>query len=506
MGHWSKVSCAALLLTLALSAPAAAATYPNAIVLVSGVESLTPFTTPDPSCAGQEGNAWSPMVAPTLKGAQLAVFTAPVAPNGKSNPSCAAGGPDVSAAMEINSNGDVDAGGLALSEFLTFLQQSYGVATVQLVGHSDGGLWSRSAITQLQGGPAILSLTTIGTPHTGSWVADVGTHASNFPCTGLKNGSRCAVARAVAKIVFADIGETAMYELSSPFLETWNPQQVIGACPVTTLAGTASDDSVFSDASLYYNPSDGLVGEASGLNQDAEALDGSTIPAAPGLDVVARQTFPDFHTPALGEPDELSDAALAAVVLSAVQSGATNTTTCGVVGVRPPPPSPPPPPPPPATVGVQLRTGSAPGAGGQLPPTQPGDAIVATGRTRVACDRRRVASHSVRGHAELRVTIPGRCRRGLTARGGKALLLRGVRGTRLELVLRDGHVRVVERKGHLRRIRLEARVDRRWRHLKLDAKLRAKLPRHATGLRVSGRIKGGRRASGVAMLSPALAP
>jgi triacylglycerol lipase len=362
MGHWSKVSCAALLLTLALCAPAAAATYPNVIVLVSGVESLTPFTTPDPSCAGEEGNAWSPMVAPTLKGAQLAVFTAPVAPNEKSNPSCTAGGPDVTSAMEINSNGDVDANGLALSQFLTFLQQSYGVATVQLVGHSDGGLWSRSAITQLQGGPAILSLTTIGTPHTGAWVADVATHASNFPCTGLKNASRCAAARAVAKIVFAHIGENAIYELSSPYLETWNPQQAIGACPVTTLAGTASDNSVFSGASLYYNPSDGLVGEASGLNQDAEALDGSTIPAAPGLDVVARQTFPDFHTPALGEPDELSDAALAAVVLSAVRSGATNTTTCGVVGV----PAPPPPPP----VAVQLRTGSGPSAGGQLPPTR----------------------------------------------------------------------------------------------------------------------------------------
>jgi triacylglycerol lipase len=501
MGSWSKVSCAALLLTLALSAPASAASYPNAIVLVSGVESLTPFTTPDPSCDGQEGNAWSPMVAPTLKAAQLAVFTAPVAPNEKSNPSCTAGGPDVSASMEINSNGDVNANGLALSQFLTFLQQSYGVASVQLVGHSDGGLWSRSAITQQQAGPAILSLTTIGTPHTGSWVADVATHASNFPCTGLKNGSRCAAARAIAKIVFAVVGETALYELSSPYLETWNPQQVIGACPVTTLAGTASNDNVFAGASLYYNPSDGLVGEASGLNQDAEALDGSTIPAAPGLAVVTRQTFPDYHTPALGEPDELSDAALAAVVLAAVQSGAASTITCGPV-----PEAPPPPPPPPATVGVQLHTAAAPGAGGQLPPTQPGDAIVATSRTRVSCDRRRVASHAVRGHAELQLTIPGRCRRGLTARGGKALLLRGVHGTRLELVLRGDRVRVVERKGHLRHIRADARVDRRWRRLALDAKLRGKLPRHATGVRIRGRLEGGRHASGVAILSPTVAP
>jgi triacylglycerol lipase len=74
--------------------------------------------------------------------------------------------------MQIDSNGDVDANGLAPARFLAFLQQSYGVANVQLVGHSDGGLWSRSALTQSHGGPSILSLTTIGTPYTG-YVADV---------------------------------------------------------------------------------------------------------------------------------------------------------------------------------------------------------------------------------------------------------------------------------------------------------------------------------------------
>jgi hypothetical protein len=76
-----------------------------------------------------------------------------------------------------------------------------------------------------------------------------------------------------------------------------------------------------------------------------------------------------------------------------------------------------------------------------------------------------------------------------------------VRGTRLELVLRGDRVRVVERKGHLRHLRAEVRVNDKWRRLKLDRKGRGRLPRHASGLRVSGRIKGGRKAAAVAFLS-----
>jgi triacylglycerol lipase len=480
----TRLAGALLVLVLAAAAPALAADYPNAVVLVSGVESDSPFSTPDQSCAGQEGPAWAPMVAPTLRAGQVAVFTAPTGPDGRVGPSCTAGGPNVGAGQIINSNGDVDLNGQALAAFLAFLQQSFGVQQVQLVTHSDGGLWARSAITQQNGGPTILSLTTIGTPHTGSFVADVATHAANFPCQGLADKARCAAIQAVAKVVFDEIGETALYQLSSPFLAGWNQQQKIGSCPITAIAGTASNEHVFSGASSYYDPSDGLVGEASGLNQTATALDHSEIEAAPGLNVVSRLTFPDYHTPALGKPDELTDSALAAAVLGAVQRG--STLTCSATGTAPVDP---------VIVPLKLRTVGPIGAHDR------GGAVVTTRRARVSCGGRRLVSHAVRGRKGLSVTILGRCRRKLVVRGGQAVFVREVRGVRLEVRIHGARVRIVRRKGRLDHVRADVRVGRHWRHLKLDAKLRGRLPRRASGLRVSARLEHGRRASAVAFFS-----
>ena len=55
---------AALLATCVVAAagaaPAVAApSYPDAVLLVSGFDSATPFTTPAPACAGQEGGTWA---------------------------------------------------------------------------------------------------------------------------------------------------------------------------------------------------------------------------------------------------------------------------------------------------------------------------------------------------------------------------------------------------------------------------------------------------------------
>ena len=73
---------AASLVTAALAhgATAQAATYPDAVVLVSGFTTTTPFTTPDPSCNGKEGLTWNVPTGPAaaLKAAGNKVFTAPV--------------------------------------------------------------------------------------------------------------------------------------------------------------------------------------------------------------------------------------------------------------------------------------------------------------------------------------------------------------------------------------------------------------------------------------------
>ena len=70
---------AATALLLASSAEAAPS-YPDAVVMVSGYNSATSFTTPDPSCEGQEGDTWSNPAGPAaaLRAAGEQVFTAPV--------------------------------------------------------------------------------------------------------------------------------------------------------------------------------------------------------------------------------------------------------------------------------------------------------------------------------------------------------------------------------------------------------------------------------------------
>jgi hypothetical protein len=482
--------------------PSPAVSYPEAVVLVSGVESLTPFTTPSPACAGQEGNAWSPEVAPTLRAAGLAVFTAPVAPNGESNPSCTGGGPEVTPAMEINSDGEVNANGLALARFLSFLAQSYGVQRVQLVAHSDGGLWSRSAMTQelslaepSLAVPSIMSMTTIGTPQTGSFVADVGTEASNFPCT---EKLRCAAIHAIAKDVFENLGETALYQLSSPFLMTWNPQQQIEGCPITAIAGTADDDTkLFSGASLYYNPSDGLVGEASAFDEGAAALDGSEIPPAPGLNIVTRLTFPDWHTASLGTPDELSDPAVAEAALAAVQAG--STIPCNVAASDSPPGAPSTPP---VTVGLEMHTATTTDPSRRLPRPRRGDAIITLGRhPRITCQGHRLTSRPVRGLAELTLTIPDRCHKRLVVHRGRAVLLRLVPGVRLSVVIHGAGIHVRVSRGHLSHLHAEARILRTWHHLRLSPSGVGKLPRRAIALRVSGRLPNGELASAVAFVA-----
>jgi len=152
-----------------------------AVVLVSGFDTSTPFSTPACPTSGR-GSTWSPATSPaaTLTAAGLPVFTAPVANGGQAPPASCLGGqtPDIPSggSMVINSNGELAANQQALVNFLQFLNTSYGITHVALVGHSDGGLWSRAAITQLRddGSPVTVdSLTTIGTPHIGSFGADL---------------------------------------------------------------------------------------------------------------------------------------------------------------------------------------------------------------------------------------------------------------------------------------------------------------------------------------------
>ena len=293
-----------LAVVFALAMPAAALAS-SAVVLVSGFNTATPFTVPLAACATQAGPTWGASTGPaaSLRAAGEQVFTAPVANGGGTPgvPCTALGGAVPPAADVIDSNGEVDANGAALMHFLQFLASNYGVTSVSLVGHSDGGLWSRSAITQLRAadaGPTVQSLTTLGTPHTGSFGADLAELVVDGRCEA-SDPTEQAVCQALLSVVqqlATELGPTTLRELTSSFLEGWNPQQTIG-CPVSVAAGTfVNVPYIGSLLPLYYNPSDGIVGQASALGEASTSLDGQTIPG-PGIpQIIQIGSFPVVHS------------------------------------------------------------------------------------------------------------------------------------------------------------------------------------------------------------------
>lgn len=75
--------------------------------------------------------------------------------------------------MTADSIGEVEESAACLARFLLHLRQEYGVSEVDLVGHSLGGVFARSAHMQLRaaGAPVqAVSLISIGTPWLGSFV------------------------------------------------------------------------------------------------------------------------------------------------------------------------------------------------------------------------------------------------------------------------------------------------------------------------------------------------
>ena len=78
----------------------------------------------------------------------------------------------------------------------------------------------------------IESLTTLGTPHTGSYLADLALELSNGKCDfSDKTEQRiCESLELLADALLIKLGVTATRQLGNDFLATWNPQQTIGNC------------------------------------------------------------------------------------------------------------------------------------------------------------------------------------------------------------------------------------------------------------------------------------
>jgi triacylglycerol lipase len=222
-----------------------------AVVIVSGGAAISPFTTPTQACRqGLAAGNTDTFLREGLLRAGHQVFTSPAGVGyGQVTEDPGWGGfsdgPEaLPADMTVNAVGDIDQGGASLARFFSHLHHAFGVDTVDIVGHSMGGLFSRAAIRELQqaGSPvAVRTLTTIGTPWEGAFSADY-VHG-DVPLAECHGDPVCeASMRELANLVAAS-SEGAGEQVTAAYLAGpggWNERQggVLDGIPVVTIGGS----------------------------------------------------------------------------------------------------------------------------------------------------------------------------------------------------------------------------------------------------------------------------
>lgn len=251
---------------------------PRAVVLVSGGDAVTPYTTPEQGCSVglAAGNTCTALRAHLL-GAGLAVYTAP-AMNARTEVvdpdpgsfGAFGGAPEVLGAhMTIISNADIDNAGEHLAHSANYLHRTRGVRAVDWVGHSNGGLYARAAARILRDTASPVrtgSLLTLGTP----WMGSVPFRVvfDELPESALL-GNQVALdlVAAMREEVKGDLG-LAREQLYTYLLgpNGWNAAQasVLDDIPVRMIGGTYLADPT-GDQEVW--PFDGLVSEHSALGR-----------------------------------------------------------------------------------------------------------------------------------------------------------------------------------------------------------------------------------------------
>lgn len=282
----------------------------RAVVLVSGLATQTPFTTNGAACT--TGLAAGPSVTAlreSLIAAGYTVFSAPAqAGPGQVTSTAGLGAssdcpPPLPADVTIDTTADIDAGGERLAAFLGYLRDEYGVTSVDLVGHSMGGLFSRAAIGEVRGtgndgagvgDVTVTSLTTLSTPWTGTYPADYAEGA--LPLSVCGDEPTCLQVLPDYKTKLADVEgpDGAANVIGTADLQGtdgWNVAQGddLVDIPVTLIGGDrlsvpGGDPAVW--------PNDGIVSESSAM---ARGISGAALP------VRACLVRPDLHTIDLAE-------------------------------------------------------------------------------------------------------------------------------------------------------------------------------------------------------------
>lgn len=251
----------------------------QAVVIVSGGDATSPFTTPDQACAtGLAAGNTDTALRDYLIKQGYTVYTSPaIAGRGPvvdqtgfgAFGSCPVTLPEN---MTVDSTGSIDLAGEHLARFLNYLHTEKGVTDVDLVGHSMGGLFSRSAIRVLQSTNSpvhIRSLTTIGTPWQGSYLSDYAngvTPLTDCLGDGLCEAGMKAMADEVKRLVSG-----AGREVNQAYLmgkDGWNEHQagVLDKIPVTLIGGNRFTKTGTVNPTVW--PNDGLVALQSALAKD----------------------------------------------------------------------------------------------------------------------------------------------------------------------------------------------------------------------------------------------
>lgn len=273
----------AMIATVSNSGTAQSAPPPGgrAVVIVSGGDATSPFTTPDQACASglAAGNTDTALRQHLLERGYT-VYT---------SPALAGRGPVVDQGgfgafgdcpitlpenMTVNSTGSIDTAGEHLARFFTYLQDQYGVAEIDVVAHSMGGLYSRSAFRVLQSvGSAIRirSLTTLGTPWQGSYLSD---YANGITPKSDCLGDRfCETAMEGMKAEVQRLMAGSGREVNQAYLmgpDGWNEYQagVLDRIPVVLIGGTRFTAPAGAVPNPSVWPNDGLVALSSALATD----------------------------------------------------------------------------------------------------------------------------------------------------------------------------------------------------------------------------------------------
>lgn len=275
--------CVVVLVFATLLNPGSAHSAPQsdgrAVVIVSGGAAVSPFTTPDQACrSGLAAGNTDTALRQDLLDHGYRVFTSPaMAGRGPvvdqdgfgAFGDCPITLPDI---MTVDSTASIDLAGERLARFLTFLHDDYGVRELDVVAHSMGGLYSRAAFRMLQhtGSPLrIRSLTTLGTPWEGGFLADYANGTTPLAdCLGdaLCEANMIAFKTEVEQLMTGSGREVTQRYLMGP--GGWNEFQagVLDDIPVVLIAGDRFTRPEPVNPMVW--PNDGLVARRSALAPD----------------------------------------------------------------------------------------------------------------------------------------------------------------------------------------------------------------------------------------------